>query len=85
MKLISLILLSFCLLGCASKNILLPIPIECPAPIIPEKPALPISELTMTSSQSAVIEAYIKTIHLLIIDNKDLRERLAAFKHEGRA
>lgn len=77
MRFISLILCVF-LAACASQPqiVLTPIPTKGARASAPEKVILPISKLTRDSVNQEIVEAYIRTVRLLILDNNDCRARL---------
>lgn len=82
MRFISLVLISFLISACAPQPIFvnLPTPIKPPIPFIPEKVVLPLTKLTINSSPSEVMTAYVNTVRRLIIDDLDLRDRLASYQ-----
>lgn len=58
----------------------LPIPVKPPIAFIPEKVVLPLTKLTVNSSPSEVMTAYVNTTRRLIIDDLDLRDRLLSYQ-----
>lgn len=82
MRVIS-IFLFLSLISCSkSPYIYLPTPVKYPSINIPEKMDLPINNISEMDNPKEIIEAYVQTVRLLIIDNSDLRDRLSSYKHQ---
>jgi hypothetical protein len=64
--------------GCASdiKTLEIPVAIPCPAPSIPAKSKLPISDLNINSKPSETFRAYVATVSILQGDINEYRVRL---------
>jgi hypothetical protein len=64
------ILLSLLVVGCSTVQpkivqVKIPIPVFSRAPIIPDKPTLPIYSLNKESKPPEVMKAYVSSVHLL--------------------
>lgn len=77
-----LCLLIGALCGCAStpqplpERVLVPVPVECPQPEVPPRPALPLSEINEDAPASEVARAYAASVEVLKAYAKQLEALL---------
>jgi hypothetical protein len=72
--------------GCATqqtvpKEIKIPVPVSCPAPQIPSKPHLPISDINANSSPDTIMKAYVTSVRILIGYSNQLRTILKSYQN----
>jgi hypothetical protein len=77
---LSALMLNACATQSPPKEVEIPIPVNCPAPQIPPKPHLPISNLAPNSSPDTIIKAYASSVELLMGYSNQLITILNGYK-----
>lgn len=58
------------------------VPTECPAPVLPAKPRLPVQDLTAGASADAVIRAYAESLRLCAAYSRALEITLSGYQKQ---
>lgn len=86
MRIIALILMLI-LAGCATTphavTATLPVAVPCPPPPVITRPALPLAQLTATSTPDAVMRAYVASVTLLQGYARQLERLLDGYRSEA--